>query len=127
MGDSEVTKKKKTELQLLKEKFIEMYGHRCACCGEANPAFLSLDHVNNNGTEHRCKHTKVHIHDRLGNPHITWSENRPALMREVVSEYRPGEYQILCYNCNFGRGHDKDRKCPHERESPDMKAYRRKR
>src|SRR2546428_8617676 len=25
----------------------------CACCGETNPAFLTLDHIENGGTAHR--------------------------------------------------------------------------
>ncbi len=31
------------------------YGQRCACCGETEPAFLAIDHVNNDGNVHRKK------------------------------------------------------------------------
>jgi hypothetical protein len=38
----------------LKEAAYKAYGgFRCACCGEAEPLFLSLDHVNNDGAAHR--------------------------------------------------------------------------
>ena len=28
-------------------------GYRCACCGECEPLFLTLDHIENNGSQHR--------------------------------------------------------------------------
>jgi len=122
--------KKKSEYALLKDQFIEMYGWVCACCGESNPAFLTLDHVKNDGTEHRNKHTHVRFEEVESNGikfprFLGLSTNRVALMKEVLSEYRPDRYRILCYNCNFGRAHNGGL-CPHKRESPDLKAYRRK-
>ena len=37
----------------LRERLFDMYGHECACCGEANVDNLTLDHVRNNGKELR--------------------------------------------------------------------------
>jgi hypothetical protein len=37
----------------IREDVIAAYGGRCACCGEFERDFLTLDHVNNDGAEHR--------------------------------------------------------------------------
>lgn len=39
--------------QRIKQKVFDHYGERCACCGETERLFLTLDHVNNDGAEHR--------------------------------------------------------------------------
>ena len=36
-----------------KELVLEHYGRRCACCGECNPIFLTIDHINGGGRKHR--------------------------------------------------------------------------
>ena len=76
---------------------IKAYGGKCKCCGETEIKFLSIDHVNNNGKEDRKLHgggTKFYFYlRRMGYP-------------------KKG-YQILCYNCNFAKGHYG--KCPHKK------------
>jgi len=37
----------------IKDKVLAHYGARCACCGETERVFLTLDHVNNDGADHR--------------------------------------------------------------------------
>src|SRR5262252_4538483 len=34
-------------------EMIAAYGGECACCGETEPVFLTLDHVNGDGAAHR--------------------------------------------------------------------------
>jgi hypothetical protein len=34
---------------------LAAYGGKCVCCGEAEEAFLTLDHVNNDGKQHRAE------------------------------------------------------------------------
>jgi len=34
---------------------IETYGGRCVCCGESEPLFLSIDHINEDGAKHRAE------------------------------------------------------------------------
>jgi hypothetical protein len=34
----------------------DILGNKCACCGETNPVFLSLDHINNDGYIDRVLH-----------------------------------------------------------------------
>jgi len=81
----------------LRFQFLEMYGKICNCCGQSDPRFLTLDHVNNDGASHR---------ETLS------SDTMPALS-EAVKKHRPDLYQILCYNCNMGRAVNKGL-CPHK-------------
>src|SRR5690242_9253252 len=39
--------------QRLKAAVIEAYGGKCECCGETEPLFLTIDHINGNGGERR--------------------------------------------------------------------------
>lgn len=63
----------------------------CACCGETDVEFLTLDHIDNNGAEQR----------RSMASHTIWNWLKQ-------NGYPPG-FQVLCFNCNsiFGE-------CPHE-------------
>jgi len=74
--------------QRLKEQALNAYGGcRCVCCGVTDMVFLCLDHINNNGAEHRR---------RLGN---RGSGIYSTLKRQG---YPPG-FQVLCHNCNFAK------------------------
>lgn len=72
----------------------------CACCGEGTYIFLTLDHINNNGTSERKKYAGG------GHQHYRW----------IIKNGMPDGYQVLCYNCNCGRAKTEDKKCPHELE-----------
>lgn len=73
-----------------KKQVIAGYGGKCACCGEKQWEFLSVDHVNNDGAELRRKRGKP--------------ETSATLYRRLILENFPPEYQILCYNCNMAFG-----------------------
>ena len=77
---------------------FDHYGRVCACCGEDNPIFLTLDHMNGDGAEHRRS-----IGGRSGY----------NLHRHVVVNGFPSGFQILCYNCNCGRAKNNG-VCPHK-------------
>src|SRR5690242_15814506 len=79
----------------VREECIAGYGGRCVCCGEINLAFLTIDHVNNDGAEERRAGLRAHV-----------------LYRKVVREDFPARYQVLCYNCNCVKG--AYGRCPHE-------------
>lgn len=71
--------------QKLKDKAYEMYGgYKCNCCGETIKQFLTLDHINNDGSKHRKK---------TGKNFYIWlrDNNYPPII------------QVLCYNCNCGK------------------------
>lgn len=85
-------------LYKLKQKIemVNSYGGKCACCGETEIVFLSLDHINGGGTQHRR---------RMG-------QNK--MMAELRAAGWPKDgYQILCMNCQFGTRYG--RECPHQR------------
>lgn len=95
--------------QRLKDAVFAAYGgYRCACCGETEPLFLGLDHIENNGSAHRKSIFKVGLKgDYRGASGIytyRWLER---------NGFPPG-YQVLCANCNHGK-HRNGGICPHQR------------
>jgi hypothetical protein len=82
----------------LKQEAIEAYGGVCKCCGESNRFFLTLDHINNDGHEHR---------KRLGSSKQIYTH----LRREGWPDY----VRLLCFNCNLGRAINGGT-CPHQSE-----------
>lgn len=68
-----------------RSKVIEMYGGKCARCGESDPIVLDIDHVQDDGAEHRREMG-------FGN----------LLVSDVLKKgYRPDKFQMLCKNCNW--------------------------
>jgi len=88
---------------LLKEEVLAAYGGPvCVCCGETCIGFLTLDHVNNDGTQHR----------RSFNP----GENQYTFLRR--NNYpQDVPLQVMCYNCNLGRAKNGGM-CPHHGYNP---------
>lgn len=79
---------------------LEFYGNgklACVCCGENNTRFLTIDHVNNDGKQHRMK-------VKAGN-----------LLRWMKNHNFPKGFQTLCWNCNCGRALNKGI-CPHKEQ-----------
>ena len=87
----------------LKAAVLAHYGTVCTCCGEANPKFLCVDHVNDNGAEHRRE---------IGG-------GAEAICRWLIKNGFPRGFQILCYNCNAGR-HYNGGICPHQEVMPNV-------
>lgn len=84
----------------LKQDVLQMLGGECECCGEDLFPFLTLDHIHDNGVDHR--------RDFKGG------------QTEVYRKIRAGElsredYRVLCFNCNCGRAANAG-VCPHEEE-----------
>lgn len=75
---------------------LSHYGNRCVCCGEKQNEFLAMDHINNNGNEHR-REIKTHAF-------YSWIKN---------NNY-PNDLQILCHNCNLAKGFYGI--CPHQQQ-----------
>ena len=59
---------------------------QCACCGEKQIKFLSIDHINNDGAKHRKE---------IG---------RSQLTNWLIENKLPEGFQVLCFNCNFSKG-----------------------
>jgi hypothetical protein len=84
----------------LKKQTMVHYGGKCACCGESELVFLTLDHIDNNGNEHRVF---------LGN------QGGVNFYRKMRQQGFPPGLQVLCWNCNEAKqilGY-----CPHQREA----------
>ena len=96
------SKKRKEKYEILYPKLrlaaLEYYGNgklECICCGETNTRFLTLDHINNNGKQHR---------KQIGNGN---------LLAWIKRNNFPKGFQTLCFNCNSGRALNKGI-CPHK-------------
>ncbi len=94
----------KQRRDLLKAQIYAAYGGtRCGCCGETEPMFLSIDHVNNDG--YSMRKNKIHGSGAL-------------LMEYIWRSYRktgqwPRGFQILCMNCQHGKSRNNGI-CPHQ-------------
>lgn len=86
-----------------REFVFEHYGTSCVCCGESEPLFLTLDHINNDGASQR----KVAKHSGG----LNWYTKLASLIRKGSA---PNDLQTLCFNCNCGKERNGG-VCPHKR------------
>ncbi len=80
---------RQTIRQKNKSIIMNHYGPGCKECGETNLAFLTLDHINNDGANHR----------RNG------QRGGSDLYSKLISGNFPDGYQCLCWNCNYKKEH----------------------
>jgi hypothetical protein len=86
--------------QRLKDKVFAHYGgYICSCCGETEPMFLALDHVDGGGSRER---REVKLERAAG---------QTLYLQIARGGYRPG-LRVLCHNCNYGR-YLNGGECPH--------------
>lgn len=69
---------------------------KCACCGETEPKFLSIDHINGGG-----------LQERMANG----GRGATGFYLSLKRRGYPEGYQVLCHNCNQAKGHYGA--CPH--------------
>jgi hypothetical protein len=81
---------------------LKAYGSVCACCGESEPVFLAVDHVNGGGNAHRRSMSSKGRVVGASNFYV-WLERNGF----------PQGFQLLCHNCNFAKSHGG---CPHARK-----------
>jgi hypothetical protein len=74
----------------LRQDALDAYGNKCACCGEATPEFLGIDHVNNDGEAHRAELKGY------GRSIYRWLR--------MQGFPQDGRFQLLCHNCNVAKG-----------------------
>lgn len=84
----------------VRKEVFEAYGNKCSCCGETEPLFLTLDHINGGGRAHRKE---------MGG-------TSAAMFNDIKRRGFPKEYRILCFNCNCGRARSPDGMCPHSKD-----------
>lgn len=85
----------KNDAKRVKKLVIDHYGAKCFCCGEDRLGFLTIDHINNDGSRDIRK------------------RNASRGYRWVLKAGLPGDLRIACYNCNCGR-HYNGGVCPHK-------------
>ena len=91
----------------LKLLTLEAYGNQCACCGEKEISFLTIDHVNDDGAAHRKEVGS-------GSRFYRWLFDH---------ELPKDRFRILCYNCNIARARNGGI-CPHELDSKEERVVR---
>jgi len=79
----------------LRKLVLEAYGNRCACCGEAHPEFLAIDHIHGCSGKQRLPTHRLY-----------------RMLRDLG--YPKDEFRLLCHNCNQSRGYYGY--CPHEEQ-----------
>lgn len=107
--ENNVKEKRREQASLIRhecrKRVLKHYGSECICCGELEPMFLSLDHINGGGNEHRRQ---------IGNnPNNRQGSSSTQFYKWVEKNDYPGTLQILCHNCNMGK-HLNGGICPHQ-------------
>ena len=95
---AETTKTKRLGAILKNEVFEAYGGWRCVCCGEEERAFLTMDHMENNGSKMRREGIHGHSYQ---------------FYRWLKKNGFPSGFQVLCSNCNVGK-HKNGGVCPHQ-------------
>jgi hypothetical protein len=94
----ETDKSKRLSGALKSEVFTAYGGWKCACCGEEERSFLTIDHMQNNGSQLRRE--GVHGHSTM-------------FYRWLKKSLYPKDFQVLCMNCQFGKRMNNGI-CPHQ-------------
>lgn len=95
------SERRKRDVEALRNSILLAYGGRCYCCGLDDTRFLTIDHVNNDGAEHRRQ-----------NKH-----SYRTLLAQIVKKFWPDDYRLACWNCNSARGKNGGSGyCPHEED-----------
>lgn len=92
----------------VKWEVMQKYGGSCACCGESKVAFLTIDHINDDGAEKR----RAGLHTGGFYKKLRRLPVDPTL-------------RVLCYNCNLGRR--ATGVCPHQDDNFYLTALARDR
>jgi len=91
----------KERYQTKRNKVLQHYTKgemKCACCGESKVEFLSIDHIHENGAEHRRNDPSA----------------RHGLYNWLITNEYPEGFQVLCMNCNMAKSIYGV--CPHQKE-----------
>jgi hypothetical protein len=84
-----------------KDMVVAKLGGKCACCGESQREFLTIDHISGDGAAHR---------KTLG----VRANNMASFCGKLLREGRTEGIQVLCANCHLAK--DMHGGCPHELE-----------
>ena len=76
-------------------------GSKCSCCGEKEELFLSIDHIEGGGVQHRKS---------IG------AGSSTSLYNWLIKNRFPDGFQVLCMNCNHGKFRNGG-VCPHKQQT----------
>ena len=85
VGRSVLREREYRQRQATRLAVLHHYGGECACCSEQQHEFLTIDHIDGGGREHR------RMVERRGYPFYAW------LRREGF----PSGFRVLCWNCHM--------------------------
>ena len=89
-----VMTRNRNQMARLRVEIFKYYGDKCVCCDIDTVEFLTLDHINGGGREHRKT-------IGCGISFYRW-----------VKQHFPDDIQILCWNCNCAKSNHIS--CPHQ-------------
>ena len=92
-------KTKKNQVRTKEAVFSAYGGYKCACCGETEKMFLTIDHINNDG--HIMRKQKL------------YSGNGTGFYLWLKKNNFPTGFQVLCMNCQIGK-YKNGGVCPHQ-------------
>lgn len=95
--------KQRERTKARKARVLAAYGGCCSCCGESEPIFLTIHHIEGGGRQHRLALSKSHPKSS-GGSHTVY--------RWLEKEGYPEGYAVLCWNCNAAE-HFAEDGCPH--------------
>lgn len=92
-NQEELLERERERRKILRHIVISHYSKgtmKCMCpgCNENHYDFLTIDHINNDGSKHRKE---------IGS-------NGTVLARWLIDNDFPDGFQVLCMNCNFSKG-----------------------
>ena len=87
--------------EAIRREVIQAYGGKCSCGGETRFEFLTLDHVDNDGAEHRREIGES------SNQLVLWAKRNKF----------PKRLRCMCFNCNVSTY--RYGACPHVHEKKD--------
>lgn len=96
-----LVKKHETMIRVKDAVFCAYGGYECACCGETERKFLTLDHIASDGASWRRQ--TFGVRTSAGGRTYAW----------LAKHGFPKGYQVLCMNCNFGKRMNNG-VCPHQ-------------
>lgn len=76
----------RTRQRLLRREVLKHYGGECVWCGEDFCPCLEIDHINNDGAEHRRE--------------VIRGQGSTSFMTWLYRNNYPAGFQILCANCH---------------------------